>query len=26
MDKEHSGQNGYSYNSVSCLNCHPQGN
>jgi hypothetical protein len=25
MDSKHRGENGYSYNSVACLNCHPRG-
>jgi hypothetical protein len=25
MDNEHEGESGYSYNSISCLNCHPRG-
>ncbi|MDP2301193.1 MAG: hypothetical protein Q8N03_02055 [Ignavibacteria bacterium] len=25
MDSEHNGVNGYSYNSIACLNCHPNG-
>jgi hypothetical protein len=25
MDNKHQGETGYSYNSVSCLNCHPRG-
>ena len=26
MDKEHRGENGYSYNSNACFTCHPNGN
>ena len=26
MDDKHSGENGYSYTSAACLDCHPQGN
>jgi len=26
MDKEHRGENGYSYDSAACLKCHPKGN
>jgi hypothetical protein len=25
MDSKHSGENGYSYNSTACFNCHPRG-
>jgi hypothetical protein len=25
MDNAHRGENGYSYNSIACLNCHPRG-
>jgi Cytochrome c7 and related cytochrome c len=25
MDDKHKGKNGYSYDSISCLNCHPRG-
>jgi hypothetical protein len=25
MDKEHSGERGYSYDSAACLRCHPRG-
>ncbi|MBK6542519.1 MAG: hypothetical protein IPG10_14795 [Flavobacteriales bacterium] len=26
VDNDHSGENGYSYNSAACFNCHPNGN